>query len=327
MKKALKILYIVIINIIFLAVLFFAFDYSVYRQACKEFHEQHPNDKSELKYSYKTVISDYLYDLEHFFNGKGMYLGRLPDGLEYKDKPAIVVFGCSYAFGQYLNPNQTFSYKLAHQLKRPVYNRGAVGWSTQHMYYQTLSDAFYNDIPKNTDTVIYVMIGDHLRRSQIEHFFITDKWAYLHYTLKNDEFIQDNYNSKLANFFRALYIRKRYNHVLAQKYQTNDMKYVRKAHKIVAKFIIKSKHNMEDRLGKKLNFYVLYYEPGDWKVSFRGELSVLLMKEGIKTISTTDLTDEDLFSKEYMMHENWHPQEKAWNLLTPLIIEKLQLKD
>ena len=326
MKKALKILFIIFINILLLAVLFFSFDYYVYKQACKDFHKQHPEDKTELKYSYETVISNYLYDLDHFFNGQGMYLGRLPDGLEYKDKPAIVVFGCSYAFGQYLNPNQTISYKLAHKLKRPVYNRGAVGWSTQHMYFQTLSDALYNDIPKNTDTVIYVMIGDHLRRSQIEHFYITDKWAYLHYKLKGDEFIQDNYNSKIANFFRALYVRKRYNHVQAQKYQTNDMKYVRRAHDIVAKFIIKSKHNMEERLGRKLNFYVLYYEPGDWRVTYRGELSMLLMKEDIKSISTLELTDEDLFSKKYMMHENWHPQEIAWDLLTPKIIERFNLQ-
>ena len=50
-----------------------------------------------------------------------------------------------------------------------------------------------------------------------------------------------------------------------------------------------------------------------------------LEAEGFKVICTEDFTKENLNSKEYLMQDNQHPTEKAWDLLTPIIIKKLGL--
>lgn len=326
MNKLLKLVSVILVNVILLCSLFFLLDFVVFKYASKDFRRQHPEDNRKLSFSYKTQMTSYITDLKHFFNGEDLYLGRLPDGTEYKNKTPIVVFGCSYAYGAYLNSNQTFSYKLSHILKRPVYNRSAIGWSVQHMLYQTKSEEFYNDI-SDTDTVIYVMIGDHFRRMKLEHFYIIDKWVYLHYSLKNNQLVMDNYNSRLSNFFRALYIRKLWNHIKAQEYATyNDSKMKKLLH-LMFIHIKESKDNMEKRLGKKLKFIVIYYELGDWCIPNKEDLTKMLIEENIKVISTKDLTDEELSSDKYILSDKCHPNEAAWDLLTPLIVEKLQLKD
>ena len=326
MSKFLKIISVILVNVILLCALFFLLDFIVFKYACKDFQRQHPDDNRALHFSYRTDMTSYISDLKHYFNGEGLYLGRLPDGTEYNNKTPVVVFGCSYAYGAYLNSNQTFSYKLAHLLKRPVYNRSAIGWSVQHMLYQTQSDELYNDIP-DTDTVIYVMIGDHIRRMQLEHFYIIDNWAYLHYSLKNNRFVLDNYNSKLSNFYRALYIRKLWNHIKAQEYATYNYNKMMKLHSLMFKYIKESKENMEKRLGKKLNFIVIYYEPGNWGIPYKEDLTQMLMADNIKVISTKELTNEDLSLQKYMLKDMCHPSEAAWDLLTPLIAKKLNLTD
>lgn len=77
----------------------------------------------ELKYNYK--LNSFNYENEKIAM-------RNPEGLNYKKLP-IILFGCSFTYGDGLNNNQTFSYKLSHLAKRPVYNRAECGWGVQHM--------------------------------------------------------------------------------------------------------------------------------------------------------------------------------------------------
>ena len=76
------------------------------------------NDKPEL------VIDDV------FLNKKIDYINvtpRKPDNENFKNPP-ILLFGCSFAYGEYLAQNQTFSYKLSKLLNSPVYNRAIPGF-------------------------------------------------------------------------------------------------------------------------------------------------------------------------------------------------------
>lgn len=326
MKNLKRFLIIFIVNIIVFALFFFIADYFVYKEASINFRKAFPEDKRDLKYSYITEIPDYIKDINSYFNGKYIYSGRLPDGTEYSDNNAIVVFGCSYAMGEALNSDQTFTYKLSKQLKRPVYNRGGKGWSFQHMLYQTQPENIKKFLPKNTDTIVYIMILDHIRRCQLESFFVVDNRAYLHYSLKNGSFIQDNYNNPLSVFNRALYIRKTLNHIQSARYRSNKEKDINYVTHLSAKYIIESKKNIENYLGKKVNFIVFYYEPGNWIIPYKNRITKILENKDIKTISTIDLTEEDIFSEKYLMPQNWHPTEKAWDLLTPLFINKFGLE-
>ena len=73
---------------------------------------------------------------------------RQPEGLNYKNKPPIIIFGCSFAHGTILlNRNQTIGSKLSKITKRPVYNRGIQGGGLADMYWQTTEDDFYKEVP------------------------------------------------------------------------------------------------------------------------------------------------------------------------------------
>ena len=56
-----------------------------------------------------------------------------------------------------------------------------------------------------------------------------------------------------------------------------------------------------------------------WKGYFKK-----LKKNGFIVFSTNDITNENLKIEKYMMQDNNHPTEKAWDLLTPKIAERLQ---
>ncbi len=322
MKKKIVI---IIINLIIFCLLFCITELFAYKKACNIFLNQPHDDNRELYFSYASKLPNYLEDIQNFFNGEEIFWGRLPDGTEYSENPAVVIFGCSFAYGYGLDYNQTFSYKLAHLLKRPVYNRAAGSWGPQHMYYQTLQDSFYEQT-QNADTYIYMMIEDHLMRQQLERFFVVDEYVYLHYNEKNGAFIQDNYNSKISNALRALYTNRLLNRSQAIKYKKKDEKELKRVNNLTYKYIKASKENIENRLGKKINFVVIYFEKNDWVIPGKETLTEKLNNDGIQVFSIKELTDENLDSEEYNMTENGHPKEKTWDLLTPLIAQKINNK-
>lgn len=273
------------------------------------------------EFTYKTYFPTYMTDLENFFDGREGFSGRKPDGIEYKNKKPIVLFGCSYAYGQYLDTNQTLSYKLAQKLKQPVYNRGIIGGSLSHLYMQATNESLYKTIP-DTDTILYIFIYDQARRIFLNYFDVLDKHVLPHYSVKNGELLSNNYNNKFLNFFNALYTVKEINHLYADFY-LGDKKNAEKIANLVTLYFVESKKELEKKWNKKLNFHILLYE--DWPIFYGDLLKEKLEKNGFVVTSTNELTDEDLASKKYLMQDNHHPTEAAWDLLTPKIIEKFGL--
>ena len=318
-----KVLSIIIINIIFFSLFFCLIEFLSFKQSVNIFQNQFHYFDRESYFSYKSLLPNYLKDMKNFFNGEPGF-GRLPDGIQYKDKPSIVVFGCSFASGYKLNYNQTFSYKLSNLLKRTVYNRAFETWGPQHMYYQTQTDYFYNQTP-NADTYIYIIIDEHLQREQLERYFITFKYVYLHYNIKNDKFIIDNYRSKISNLFRALYTRRLFNRYIASKYKNNEKKELKRVNDILYRYIKASKENIEKKLGKKVNFVVIYFEKNDWVIPGKDFLTENLEKDGIQVFSIKELqTNVNLDNPTYRMNDG-HPTEAVWDILTPLIAKKINL--
>lgn len=240
--------------------------------------------------------------------------GRKPSGLEYSAVP-ITIFGCSFAQGQFLENNQTFSYKLSKLLKRPVYNRAVNGQGFGEMYYQSELPEFYSEVPKS-DTVIYVMIDDHYRRSYINTISILDRYFLLHYKVRNKELKFEDYKNPFMNFFKSLYISKYTNLMYAEKFVSKD----ENADKITNDALLyftKTRENLEKKWGK-INFYVLLYG----KIRFEEELTEKLEQNGFVVIKTSNLTSADLENDtKYIIENNGHPTEKAWDLLTPKIAE------
>ncbi len=318
--KLIKFIKIILINIFIFSLLIFISDIFTYKYYANILKNK--RNYGIDKFGYNIRLPIYTNDLKSFFNGRGnIYWGRKPDGLEYKNKIPIVVFGCSFAYGQYLNFNQTFSYKLAHLLKRPVYNRSIVGGGFQHMYFQTVdygNKDYFNDI-KDTDIVIYIMINDHYRRTILNYFNIPDKDILLTYSYKNSKFkMNDN---KFFNLLKSSYTFKSLNRIYADNYVLNP-NHAEILTDTAVRYFELTRNELEKHYNKHIKFCIILYE--SWEIPHNKLLTKKLQDKGFIVISTKDLTNEDLNSPKYMLQDNLHPTEAAWDLLTPLIAKKIK---
>lgn len=301
-------------------VVFNAIEHKIYDDSTKGFYERvtgrQPN---KFKYLTKPI---YGLKLENFFvGGDNDFGGRAPDGLEYNSTP-ITVFGCSFAYGQYLDYNQTFSYKLAHTLKRPVYNRSIPGKGLAKMLFQSESDEFYKDVPPS-DTVIYIMLDDHYRRMKLSFIEISDAYMHVTYTKKGNKLIKDDFNSPIKCFLNSTYLNKYIKSHWVHHYK-NDPKYADKITDEVLLYFIQTRKNLETRWNTKVDFAVIFYD--SW-LNHQDLLKEKLEKNNFKAIKIQELTDENLLSDKYFSQKTIHPTEAAWDLLTPKIIERLDLNN
>ncbi len=322
MNKFLKIILIVTINIFILVLCLFISDIIIYKHNADIFYKTNSKVYNLSKFTYQ-LKPKFAFDLNAIFNGTdNVYNGRLPDGTEYYDKIPITIFGCSFAHGQYLDYNQTFSYKLAHSLKRPVYNRAIPGKGLQHMLLQSRSKQFYNDVPPS-DTVFYIMIKDHYKRMKVNYLHILDTYQLGNYEKKNNKLAAINYNNPLLNLLRSCYTFK----LLKTKYTDAYIHNPKNADKLtdeVLLYFIETRKELEKHWNTKVKFVILgYYHIPYWDLL----KSKLEQNDFIVYSINNDITAIDLYNTEgYTISEtDKHPNEKAWNLITPLVIEKLNL--
>ena len=325
MSKIKKIILIILINIILFLVAILISDYLTFKEDCKAFLKYNQNSvhTKTMKFQYFLINPPITYiDLKEYFNGEdNIFNGRKPVGLEYKNKP-IVIFGDSFAHGQYLNYNQNFGYKLSHKLKRPVYNRAIPGASLQHMFYQVSeksAEYFYEQVPK-TDTIYYIMINDHYLRMSIFSDFqpLSDNF-YLRYTLKNDKLKKDNFNNIFLNLIKSSYTVRNFNCKYSDYYVSNH-KNADALTDLALAYFKETRDCLEKKWNNKLKFNIILYRYD--KFYYKDLLKQKLVANDFNVIDTDDLTNENLMSEEYFMQDNYHPKEKAWDLLTPKIIKK-----
>ena len=153
-----------IINFILCICLFFILDDFIYRVEQKKY----PYWINSKKYLFKNP---YVYgrEYEKYGRSNSISYGEQKTN-KYKNNP-IVVFGCSFAYGQSLNENQTFEYKLAKLIHRDVINQAIIAGGIQYMYFLTQNEMFYKKIPYS-DEVIYIMFSGHLRRLLVDFFVV-----------------------------------------------------------------------------------------------------------------------------------------------------------
>lgn len=309
----------ILINILIFILLFFLSEYIVYFFCIKT---NPVGDNPPQKFHYLLRNPDiYIDDISNFFNGKSNNsFGRLPVGQEYNTTP-ITLFGCSYAFGQGLEPNQTFGYKLSELLKRPVYNRAVPGQSFQEMYYQSSNKNFYRQVPP-CDTVIYIMMTDNIRRlyTNIFDMNVLGNYFMLHYDIKDGQLIYQDYSNPIMNFIKSLYIVKLLHLKFTYLYVTNPKNQQKIADDTVLYFT-ETRKNLENKWKKKIKFYILFYQD---KFLYSDLLKEKLEYNGFRVVELYKLTKENINSDKYKIQNDVHPNEAAWDLITPLFIEFMQ---
>ena len=186
------------------------------------------------------------------------------------------------------------------------------------MYNQSISPDFYNQV-KKSDTVIYVFIDDHYRRMTGETFQLFDDYSYLHYKVRGNELIQDNYSSYMLNLLRSSYTLRLLRSKIKNAYIDNP-KNAAKITDDALLYLVKTRENLQNHWNNKIKFYVVLYG----RVKYSDILRKKLKDNGFIIIDSSSITKADLFSAKYLMKDNGHPKESAWDILTPGIAEKIE---
>ena len=316
-----KFIKITAVNIILLIICIFICDLCIY----KSFAQQRSKDYILPPFAYQihpycSFIPDYYFD-----GSDNIYKGRKPDGLKYlaEGKTPIVIFGGSFAHGQHLNADETFSARLSELLHRPVFNRAAPGRGIQHMLYQAEHTQLYSDI-KTADTVIYIFINDHYRRMKVSHIDILDTNFAGSYKIKNKRLVLQNYKNPLKNLIKSSYTVKLLNQKAVKHYIDNENNAGKLTDETMLYFI-QTRNILEQHWNRKIDFIVLFYD----SVMYEELLTDKLWENGFRAYSINEdaAPDVNLNAEEYRISkDNLHPNAAAWREITPLTAEKLGLK-
>lgn len=236
---------------------------------------------------------------------------------EYIKKP-IIILGCSFAWGSEIKRNETFTYKLSEQTKRPVYNYAIPGFGIQAAYY-CLKNIIPKDNIKTPEAIIYVFIEDHVRRFYSPYNFGASKYIkYVDYKEKNGEMIENKFfipyisNSYMLAALKEQDYYKNYSKRNTNKDFDNIKKYFLEMKKLVDNNYTGSK------------FIIILYDCFKNNNVINSERWQELEKEGIRIIKTKELKEGDKLSVPPYSRKN-HPTESAWTVLVPQIAEKLKI--
>lgn len=342
MKKML----IIFLNFMLFCSILICFDYLLarkdYHYHIKSVHgmmEQHKDNKNmnfELPAFNYTLrlrpFSEFYKELEQgdHFNSLRRQIAFLNGDEE--PKSSIILFGCSFVEGSFLEYNETFGYKLSKKLHRTVYNRGFSGFGIPQMLWQARYNNFYKKIDTEPQYVIYVYIFDHLRRiyeSKYGHINV-----YLGYELKTNKngthLIEKNplllqlnrfYITRytMQNFIFPKYLSKKNddkNFDLIKLHFIETRKELQKKYPNI-KFII-IKHPFGQKYSSPKDLYSLDYSytTPRWKE---------LEDEGFIVYDLKDRMNVDITDDEYTFPDG-HPNSKAWDIIIDKMTKDLNIK-
>ena len=240
-------------------------------------------------------------------------------------KPAIWLFGCSFAYGNSMvtgihNNEDTFGYILSEYTQRPVYNRAYPGWGVQQMLWQLEQEKTYKELPE-PEYIVFVFIADHARRLQK---IVYDAWsdgAYLRYKInKNGQLEQ--VKGVLEPLWKLYFVKLWLTHLefnirLAEKEHDKNFD-------LLEKMFIQSKKLAEQKY-PNVKFVILKYNGNDgfdrWFVET--ERWNELEQKGFIVINADKLIGKDLHSSEYLDSDNYHPSKKSWVEISKKLSKKI----
>lgn len=232
-------------------------------------------------------------------------------------KPPIIVFGCSFAYGHLFPHNQTFPYKLSRLSNRPVYNRAYPSWGVQNFLYQLKRDDFYREV-RPPEYIVYVFIDAHIERLYKSPLTPLESGECLRYKKSGGSLKEVTSGT---NFLMRFFIVKKIQAIIVNKLILNEKN--RDKNFDFMKLHFEEVKKIADRKYPGTKIVILKYVGFDswflntprWKE---------LEKEGFIVLDTTSLTGHDLSQQKYKVPDG-HPNEEAWDIITPALIKKLKL--
>ncbi len=298
-------------NIICVILLFMLLEFIAYSSQLPFSYKYLGNGRSFIQFLPRFYSNYFRNEFQNFNDEYKHIQFRETCGSEYNDKKSIVIFGCSFAFGDGLEQEQTLHYLLSKQLKRMVWNRAFIGWGPQNMLYQLKNDEFYKTIYVEPEAIIYVSFIGQSRRI-FHETFLPNAQVFYKYTkngLKQSLFSSGTFGyGYLARSLRRAYTDKFVSDKQREEAIIN--------HFLDAKKEI-NKHWQDTKLYVLLYTYDLVEEKAFEK----------LENYGFHIIKADKLINKDLLSLEYQISEyDAHPNAKAWELIVPELCKVLNIK-
>ena len=321
---------IIFVNIILTFLLYLCCDYYVYNKWKKISISQ----KTYIYENLNFVNDIFIFPISNFSRaikladeekGKSeriFFRKTIFDETAYKKKP-ILLYGCSFTFGSGLNDNQTLSFKLQKETNRIVYNKGLAGYGIQHMLYHVqyqLENLLNKKKLEEPEFVIYTFIDDHIFRLYKPNDFF-DKYAMFYkYDKKNTRLIPISDFDFLfwsSHILRNLYF---INTDKTFKYNDGIILLDENKKNFLLKHFVETNKELKE-ICPNTNFVIFVYN-GDYLIK---QIEKDLISNKIQIVYLSELTNIDFSKDKYKISDGQHPSEAAWDIIVPLLANKLKL--
>lgn len=312
MNKYLKVL---IYNIVFFILVFLSLEVYLFIEV---YNYEIMNKKSILKLEEGQELSkeEKLELFKYVFYSKYRNKGDIDNEVyrcidcisqETNNKPPIVLMGCSFTYGFCLEDEETFNAFLNKITKRKIYNWGIVGASPRETLITLRNKDFVKHIEK-PEYVIYTYIPDHRRRLYSPYVDLKTNF----YKKKNElvEYKQPYilYSSHLMKQILYRYANKKSKSVDSIEF-----------FKLYIREIVKE---IENLYGEETKFVIIVYDD-DGFINWKEIEEISTSKNKIIVLNIKEIVGSYLDEDEYRIDS--HPNAKAWEVITPKLVEKLGL--
>lgn len=238
----------------------------------------------------------------------------------YKKRP-ILIYGCSFAYGDNLPKEETFGSLLSEKSKRPVYNFAMPARGLQHALFLLKNDEKVTPTP---EYIFYIFISDHARRMYMNCNKI-DNCKYIYYHLKNGKMVlQKNKYDLSERFYTSKYLKETF-------YFYSKNLFEEKIYKDVKSYFLAIQEAAKERY-PNTKLVIINYGTDNIKI-LNSQRENELKKDGIEIINLRkeikDKFNKDLKDDEYRISPEKdvykHPNGKAWDLISDYLCEKYKL--
>lgn len=284
-----------------------SFDFLAY--CVDHFSEVRKQQKFLNQYNFVTPSQNFKYNFKLKDFDKDFYLNvsdnsqyRLPVNTASPLSP-VFLFGCSFAYGAYLDLNDTFGAKIAEATNRPVYNFAAPGRGIQHMLFLLENYNFSN--LKAPEYVVFVYYDDQIRRMNAKWFLATDNNANLVYKKMGDKLVP-------YNPFSCFFIYRKISAIL-NSYKSSSPYFKTDYFNRFVEYISVINHIIKKKWPNS-KFIILKYQT-DARMSFDWSA---VEKIGIPVYDVNDYIN--LSEDKYSLPDK-HPSALAWKEITPNFVK------
>ena len=317
----LKYLKIIFFNFILLTILFFIADFSFYAYMYKR--DFNLNMMQALRTYGNSFQIRYFDDLYEGYKKTDYFPDRIFKNTKHNKKRPLLIFGCSFGYGWLLKKEQSFSYKLAELTGRDVYNRSVAGLGLQYFPYILETTDIEKEI-NNPEYIIFVFIENHVDRLFRFYNDETNPNPDIQYKrTKDGKSLQINKNPLWYSGGAAYFA------ICRNLMNTGSRRWIStrpfdEKFDYIKEYFIYAKQIANKKFPNS-KLVILQYEENNNSPFNDSPRWKELEQEGYIVLNSLELTQKHLSEQEYKTYDKIHPNEQAWDILTPKVAEKLKL--